>query len=239
MKKIVKIAAALMAGSLLFGSVASAATMYAPDGRTAKVAESDRAAWKKVGWYDVPVTVMYAYDGRTAVVAKTDVEAWKKVGWHTKNYKTMYALDGRTAKVALKDVSAWKKVGWYDVPVTMMYSFNGKKEVVAQSDVSAWESVGWYSSERDLFRKVANLAISSDWGYDFARYVGLYYSCVDLGDYYVFMGYSTRNADGEIWYKVYKNNSRVEKLFEGSDTSSFPLAQYIWNNYPYLEEYRF
>lgn len=63
------------------GQTAFAVEMYAPDGRTVNVAETDVAAWKSVGWYDYPVTIMYAFDGRTVVVALSDVTAWQNVGW--------------------------------------------------------------------------------------------------------------------------------------------------------------
>lgn len=121
----------------------STVTMYAPDGRTSEVAKTDVDAWKKVGWYEVPVTTVYARDGRTEVIAKSDVEAWKKVGWYDTESITMYAPDGRTKEVPIHEIETRKKVGWYEVPVTRMYSSSGKTEIVAKSDVGAWKKQGW------------------------------------------------------------------------------------------------
>ena len=49
-------------------------TMYAPDGRTRMVAESEIEAYEQVGWYTYAVTMMYAPDGRTRVVPKEEVD---------------------------------------------------------------------------------------------------------------------------------------------------------------------
>ena len=65
-------------------------TLYASDGRTIEVAESDVPAYLNVGWY------------RT--FAEADAVN-KKV--------TLYASDGRTIEVAESDVSAYLNVGWY------------------------------------------------------------------------------------------------------------------------------
>ena len=118
--------------------------MYALDGTTAIVANSDIEAWKAVGWYDVPVSIVYAPNGTTAVIATSDVEAWKAVGWYDKNYTVMYAPDGRTAQVSLGDIEAWKAVGWFDVPVTTLYAPDGRAIVVANSDVETWKATGWF-----------------------------------------------------------------------------------------------
>ena len=98
----------------LLTTAVSAVTMYAPDGRTAKVMDSDVSAWKKVGWYTFPVAKVYAKDGRTAIIAKSDVQAWLKVGWYDKQTVKMYAPGGKIANVYIWDVNNWKKVGWYD-----------------------------------------------------------------------------------------------------------------------------
>ena len=114
----------------------STVTMYAPDGRTSEVAKTDVDAWKKVGWYEVPVTTVYARDGRTEVIAKSDVEAWKKVGWSDKNYITMYAADGRTSKVLLTDIAAWKSVGWHEQPVVTEKKNSTKTTTSSSSSIS-------------------------------------------------------------------------------------------------------
>ncbi|MGI6014650.1 MAG: S-layer homology domain-containing protein, partial [Oscillospiraceae bacterium] len=97
-------------------------TMYAADGRTRLVAESEIAAYEKVGWYTYEVTTMYAPDGRTRVVPKEEVAEWEAVGWYTYPVTMLYAPDGRTHVVPKEEVAEWEAVGWYTYPVTMLYA---------------------------------------------------------------------------------------------------------------------
>ena len=121
-KKILSTLLALTLSGSLFAQTALAVKMYAPDGRTAIVAEVDVAAWKAVGWYTENSITMYAPDGRTAKVLLADIKAWKAVGWYDVPVTKMYAPSGKTAVVAKSDVDAWKKVGWYDSPYTPTYT---------------------------------------------------------------------------------------------------------------------
>ena len=57
-------------------------TMYARDGRTIDVLESEIEAHKNVGWYLTPVTTMYAPDGRTIAISQDEVTAYRNVGWY-------------------------------------------------------------------------------------------------------------------------------------------------------------
>ncbi len=120
-------------------------TMYAPDGRTRLVAESEISAYEKVGWYTYAVTTMYAPDGRTRVVAKEDVAKWEAVGWYTYEVTILYAPDGRTRVVAKEDVAKWEAVGWYTYAVATMYAPDGRTRVVPKEDIAKWEAVGWYT----------------------------------------------------------------------------------------------
>ena len=95
-------------------NIAKTVTMYAPDGRTIDVLESEIDAYKNVGWYIEPVTQMYALDGRTIYVPNSEVEAHKNVGWYLTPVTTMYAPDGRTIVVSQDEVSAYQNVGWYE-----------------------------------------------------------------------------------------------------------------------------
>lgn len=61
-------------------------TMYAPDGRTIDIAQSEVEAYENVGWYKEPVVLMYAADGRTRYTLQSEVEAYKNVGWYTEPY---------------------------------------------------------------------------------------------------------------------------------------------------------
>ena len=95
-------------------NVVKTVTMYAPDGRTIDVLESEIEAYKNVGWYIEPVTQMYALDGRTIYVPNSEVEAHKNVGWYLTPVTTMYAPDGRTIIVSQDEVYAYQNVGWYE-----------------------------------------------------------------------------------------------------------------------------
>ena len=75
-------------------NVTKTINMYAPDGRTINVLESEIEAYKNVGWYIEPVTQMYAADGRTIYVPNSEVEAHKNVGWYMEPVTQMHALDG-------------------------------------------------------------------------------------------------------------------------------------------------
>ena len=65
--------------------VESKVTLYAMDGRTIDVLESEVEAYLKVGWYrtlEETQQTMYAPDGRTLTVYKAEVQAYKNVGWY-------------------------------------------------------------------------------------------------------------------------------------------------------------
>lgn len=60
-------------------------TLYALDGRTIEVLESEVPAYLNVGWYRTLAEtqqIMYAPDGRTITVFKSEVAAYKNVGWY-------------------------------------------------------------------------------------------------------------------------------------------------------------
>lgn len=95
-------------------------TLYANDGRTIDVAESEVSAYLQVGWYrtrEETQQTLYANDGRTLTVYKSQVPAQLKVGWYLTKEETqqvLYARDGRTITVFKAEVPAYKKVGWYE-----------------------------------------------------------------------------------------------------------------------------
>ena len=60
-------------------------TLYALDGRTIEVLESEVPAYLNVGWYRTLAEtqqIMYAPDGRTITIFKSEVAAYKNVGWY-------------------------------------------------------------------------------------------------------------------------------------------------------------
>lgn len=93
-------------------------TMYALDGRTQSVLESQVEANKTVGWYIEPVTTMYAADGRTIVIAKREIDAYKAVGWYTEPVKNVVVntpatntATNTTAKLTRNDIEITLKPG--------------------------------------------------------------------------------------------------------------------------------
>lgn len=137
-KKIsVLVVSAILINCMLFG--ASAATLYAPDGRKIEVEDAKVNDWVNVGWYEGER--LYAPDGRTVVVSPFDVQRWVNVGWH--KGKKLYSPNGNTMKVSPFDTQKWIDVGWFTYPVTRMYDSDGKKIVVAKSEIEAYEAMGW------------------------------------------------------------------------------------------------
>lgn len=120
-------------------------TMYAPDGRTISIPQSEIEAYKNVGWYTEPVVLMYAADGRTRYTLQSEVAAYKGVGWYTEPVVLMYAADGRTRYTLQSEVEAYKGVGWYTEPVVLMYAADGRTRYTLQSEVEAYKGVGWYT----------------------------------------------------------------------------------------------
>ena len=60
-------------------------TLYALDGRTIEVLESEVSAYLNVGWYRTlqeTQQILYAPDGRTITVFKSEVPGYKNVGWY-------------------------------------------------------------------------------------------------------------------------------------------------------------
>lgn len=94
-------------------------TLYALDGRTIAVLESEMHAYLQVGWYRTLAETqqtMYAPDGRTITVYKAEVPTYQNVGWYTsaaETRQTMYAPDGRTITVYKAEVPAYQNAGWY------------------------------------------------------------------------------------------------------------------------------
>lgn len=127
--------------TLLQMQIVSAVEMYSPDGRTINVHEIEVNAWKKVGWYDYPVTTMYAPDGRAIIINKNDTAVWERVGWFQSPVTIMYAPNGKTAFIANTEIDAYKAVGWYLAPVTTLHSTDGRSLIVSPSRVNT--RIGW------------------------------------------------------------------------------------------------
>ncbi len=139
-------------------------TMYAADGRTLSVIQSEVELYKTVGWYIEPVVIMYAADGRTLPVIQSEVELYKTVGWYTEPVVIMYAEDGRTLPVILGEVELYKTVGWYTEPVVIMYAEDGRTLPVIKSEVELYKTVGWYVSPADFPSRQKMVALTFDDG---------------------------------------------------------------------------
>ncbi len=109
-------------------------TMYASDGRTIEVFQSEAESYRNVGWYLEPVTLMYAADGRTMYVANSELDAYQGVGWYLSPVTTVYAPDGRSILIYQYELHNYINSGWYRtsaeakasiVPQTPSYSAPG------------------------------------------------------------------------------------------------------------------
>ena len=95
-------------------------TLYAEDGRTLDVFESEVPEYLNVGWYrtlEETQQMLYAADGRTITVYKAEVPDYLNVGWYRtleETQQTLYAADGRTITVYRTEVPSYKDVGWYE-----------------------------------------------------------------------------------------------------------------------------
>lgn len=69
-------------------------TLYALDGRTIEVLESEVSVYLNVGWYRTlqeTQQILYAPDGRTITVFKSEVPGYKNVGWYETQYEAQNA----------------------------------------------------------------------------------------------------------------------------------------------------
>jgi len=201
-KNIAKIMALIICISCLVSSVPAYAskkiTVYAPDGRTSTIWDYDLKAWKKVGWYEYPVTTMYAPDGRTSIIAKSAVKSWEKVGWYTYPVTTVYAPDGRVAVIAQSAVSDWIAVGWYTSPYishhSMYYSTNIPTYTaitgISLADTSYYEDYDvpiysyTFTSNNDVAKYVKTLCYQYGWSiqeYEPDYSSNSYYICLQKG----------------------------------------------------------
>lgn len=135
-------------------------TMYASDGRTIVVSDSDAEAYRRVGWYDseedARLYTMYAEDGRTIEVPGALRADYRAVGWFDNESDvkiTMYAADGRTLSVLRGQAEEYRKVGWFynlsDVAQTM-YAADGRTLTVLKTEVPLYKNVGWYENMEDV-----------------------------------------------------------------------------------------
>ncbi len=150
-----KTAAGILAFLLLWISIPVGSTsvrIYAPDGRTAAVAEDEVEAYTAVGWYktyEETRATLYALDGRQISVYKAEVPVYLSLGWYEtyeETIATVYALDGRRMDVYKAEVPAYLSVGWYETykeTVEEMYAPDGRTITVYKAEVPAYIAVGW------------------------------------------------------------------------------------------------
>ena len=146
MKKIIGVLAAF--GIILCGFSAHAATMYASDGRSSFVPDSEVELWENVGWYREEDTInVYSADGRIANIPRVAFDAWHSVGWYSAPVMTVYATDGRSEVILKSQYEAWKKVGWMEYPMEQVYA--PMLRAVCKDSRSDWESYVFYDINKD------------------------------------------------------------------------------------------
>lgn len=144
MKK--QIIAMMLSAAVITGSYSTgwAKMMYAPDGKTADVAENEANALRNSGWYDYPVMMIYSADGVSFPIAQNDKNDWLGYGWYAYPVMMIYSPDGTSFPIAQSDKGDWLDWGWYDYPVARVYAPDGRSEVIAASALDDWKAVGWY-----------------------------------------------------------------------------------------------
>lgn len=135
--------------------------LYAPDGRTVNVTESQVPEYLEAGWYesaeDAKIITVYASDGRVLDIPQAQRDAYNKVGWYNTaedaKIITVYAPDGRTLDIPQVQRDAYNKVGWYnsieDVTLTM-YAPDGRSITVYKDQGEAYKNVGWFYNITDV-----------------------------------------------------------------------------------------
>lgn len=93
-------------------------TMYAPDGRTLCIYDTETDAYENVGWYTEPVTLMYAPENKTLYVKQSEIEAYKNVGWYTEPLIPMYNAAGEESYILSSDTAKYESDGWTYEPPT-------------------------------------------------------------------------------------------------------------------------
>ncbi|MDD6485081.1 MAG: hypothetical protein PUF72_11030 [Clostridiales bacterium] len=187
MKKFTKKSAAAIVSVLLAAQTAvSAQMMYAPDGRSEDVPDTDVYAWENVGWYQRPVTRVYAPDGSSSVIYSSDVDDAVKNGWYQQPVVYVYAPDGSSSLVYKSDVAALKSKGWYSEPVTTIYAPDGRSSVVYKKDVQSWVNVGWFTSKAAADKAKSKI--------DYSKYVGRWADTVD-GEFPACIGFTIHSID--------------------------------------------
>ena len=230
MKPILKLII-LLSFAMCFCSLTSfSATIYAPDGRTAEVADTDVEAYVAVGWYKVPVTALYSLDGRSVIVASSEADAYKAVGWY--DAVTIYAPDGRTAKVMPYEVNAYVAVGWSTESFVKLYALDGRTISVPYSQAEAYKAVGWYGS----YTEVIQTLYASN-----GRMITVYKAEVPL---YVSLGWSESVTYDFCFYSgtavpsyTYITGVAVEDIYYGADYASFIYPDTQYGEYSELVDY--
>ena len=72
-------------GERFFSVLIATTTLYALDGRTMSVLDTEVPSYLNAGWYETieeTQQTMYAPDGRTILIFKAEVPAYKNVGWY-------------------------------------------------------------------------------------------------------------------------------------------------------------
>lgn len=231
MKKLLSLI--LVIGMMAHGVCASAATMYALDGRTLEVDDSEIEAYRRVSWYYGKPVKMYALDGRTLMVGENDVEMYRQVGWFYGKPVTMYAPDGRTLTVGENDVEMYRQVGWYATPPEDKYR-NYDYSKILRGDLSDFTGE-WINAEGYKHNLKAdgtegitlpgNGKVYHQVADDFMLHSEGYYDwCVclepnDLGDSYAFWLYPV-GVEIIVEGKIVKSDTSRVRMYAGHGFTS-------------------
>lgn len=144
------LAACLMMAAMPVGSAST--VLYAPDGRTAAVADTEVDTYTALGWfktYEETIKTLYAPDGRQITVYLSEVPSYLVLGWYAsyaETVKTLYAADGRSMVVYKSEAPLYTALGWYETReevVDTLYAADGRTIEVYKAEAPAYLALGW------------------------------------------------------------------------------------------------
>ncbi len=163
MKKFRNSVATILAFLMIFGCFSFTAqaedqvTMYAWDGTSYMINQSEVAAYKAVGLYEnlwEVQTKLYSPSGSSVVVFNSEINDYLNQGWYTVPVVYMYAQDGTEYVIATNEVQAYKQAGLSETKpeaTVTVYSPNGGALNLSASEAAAYLAVGWAYTNPDTY----------------------------------------------------------------------------------------
>lgn len=132
-------------------------TMYATDGRTISVKESEINAYKAVGWYSEPVVIVYSYGGNMMVIPQSQIETYRSQGWYTNPEEAKYTYYNGTGIPTFESVTGISLNETKVIDGTHCYYYNGEATLKVTDYLTVLESMGFkWSIEPQYETRITN-----------------------------------------------------------------------------------